>query len=446
MNRRLEAIKSIRTGTSNVSESTEIKSSILFQSRVFHRKLIEKLPKEAAENWLDVIDGKSKIDLKHVDIIAKELKIWAIQHGATHYTHWFQPLRRNGAEKHDSFLNKELHGEALETFSGRDLYQGEPDASSFPSGGLRLTHEARGYTVWDPTNYPFLMETGGGLTLYIPALFFTFEGSSLDYQIPLLRSEEKLNQAVEKLFTLFHHPVESVYSTLGAEQEYFLIDRSYFLLRPDLFLSGRTLFGRKPAKGQELEEHYFSSMSNRVLSFGLEFEEKALRLGIPLKTRHSEVAIAQYEVAPLFEKASIAASHNLLLMRIMEEVAIKHNLACLFHEKPFKGFNGSGKHNNWSIATSKGKNLLNPDENSLIFLTLLTAILRGVYVGSGLLRASIASFGNDQRLGGSEAPPSILSIYLGEELENIVREILGEKKRRTEILEYRSKNQVFTKV
>lgn len=428
MNARLEAARNIGKRNRSLSETGQIKHSAQFGSRVFHRGLIQELPKHVAQNWLDVLDGKAKFDPNHADAVAETLKNWAMQHGASHFTHWFQPLTNASAEKHDSFLSWGPHGTVIEKFRGKELLRGEPDASSFPSGGLRVTHEARGYTAWDPTVFPFLWEGGDGLTLCIPSVFFSWKGSPLDHRIPLLRSEEKLNTAVLKLLHLCGQAAGRAFSTLGAEQEYFVIDRSLFLLRPDLLLSGRTVFGAKPPKGQELEDHYFGSVKDRVMAFMREFEEAALRLGVPVKTRHNEVAPAQHEVAPLFERASLAIDHNVLLMELMRGIALKHDLACLLHEKPFMGINGSGKHNNWSIATDLGENLLDPQENSLVFLTLLTAVLRAVHEHAGLLRASIASAGNDHRLGGSEAPPTILSVYLGEALEKLVEGILQGKK------------------
>ncbi|MBU6446531.1 MAG: glutamine synthetase III, partial [Verrucomicrobia bacterium] len=399
MNARLEAIKNIGKRNRKLPESYQIKPSAQFATRVFHRALIENLPKEAARNWLDVLDGKAKFDPAHADVIAEALRNWAMKHGASHYTHWFQPLTHASAEKHDSFLNWGPNGAVLEKFRGKELLRGEPDASSFPSGGLRATHEARGYTAWDPTVFPFLWEGGDGITLCIPTVFFSWKGEPLDHKIPLMRSDEKLNRAALKLCKLTGTDATRVFSTLGAEQEYFVIDRSLFFLRPDLVLAGRTVFGAKPPKGQELEDHYFGAVKDRVMAFMREFEGAALQLGIPVKTRHNEVAPAQHEVAPLFERASLAIDHNILLMELMRSYAQKHDLACLFHEKPFMRINGSGKHNNWSMATDTGLNLLDPQENSLLFLTLLTAVLRAVHEHAALLRASIASAGNDHRLG-----------------------------------------------
>jgi glutamine synthetase len=425
MNARLETVRHIGKRTKSLHE--HIKHSAQFATRVFHRGLIEELPKKAGQNWLDTIDGKAKFDPENAEVIADALKDWALKKGATHYTHWFQPLTNAGAEKHDAFLSWGPHGTALEKFRGKELLRGEPDASSFPSGGLRATHEARGYTAWDPTVYPFLWEGGDGMTLCIPSFFFSWKGMALDHKIPLLRSEEKLNGVALKLLRLCGVEAGRVFSTLGAEQEYFAIDRSLYLLRPDLYLAGRTVYGAKPPKGQELEDHYFGTVKDRVLAYMRDFEDAALRLAIPVKTRHNEVAPAQHEVAPLFERATLAIDHNVQLMELMRQIALKHDLACLLHEKPFQGINGSGKHNNWSLATDTGLNLLDPQENSLVFVTLLTAVLRAVHEHAALLRATIASAGNDHRLGGSEAPPTILSVYLGEALEQFVHGLIHEK-------------------
>lgn len=426
MSTKRQALKGIETKPKSLKNGADQKN-FAFGQRVFHRGLIEKLPKDAAHNWLGVLDGREVLDPRQADVIAAALKNWAISHGSTHFTHWFQPLTHAGAEKHDSFLNWAPDGSIIQNFRGKDLLSGEPDASSFPSGGLRITHEARGYTIWDPTSYPFLWESAEGLTLCIPSLFFSFKGEPLDHKLPLLRSEEKMNQAVLKLLHLAHTPAKRAYSTLGIEQEYFLIDRELFYLREDLFLTGRTLFGAKPPKGQELEDHYFSAIKERTIAYMREFEEAALKLGIPLKTRHNEVAPAQHEVAPLFERASLAIDHNVLLMELMRSLAEKHELACLFHEKPFNGINGSGKHNNWSIATDTGLNLLDPEGDPFLFFTTLTAVIKAVHEHAALLRATIGSAGNDHRLGGSEAPPTILSIYLGEVLEQEVLSLIEGK-------------------
>lgn len=400
------------------------RQSHLFAARVFGRRQIEQsLPKKQASNWLAAMESKGKIEKEYLDLFSDALKEWALRFGATHFTHWFQPLTGLGAEKHDSFLSRRGDG-MLESLSGRELLQGEPDASSFPNGGLRCTYQARGYTVWDPTTPPFLWNSAEGLTLCIPSLFYSWKGDALDYKIPLLRSDQKIEEAALRLLKLSKVAAGSVFSTLGPEQEYFAIDKSFFEAREDLVLSGRTVYGARPPKGQELEDHYFASLNERTLAFMREFEEEALLLAIPVKTRHNEVAPSQHEVAPLFERASLAADRNLILMEIMRKVAARHNLACLFHEKPFAGLNGSGKHCNWSLATDTGLNLLDPKEDSFAFFTLLTAILRAVHEHSLLLRCSIASASNDHRLGGSEAPPTILSVYLGAALEECVEKII----------------------
>ena len=428
MNARVDAIKTIIQKKERKEEGEKEIHSLQFASHVFNLRQMElSLPKKVFENIKNTIDGKEKLDLDHADVIADALKTWSIKRGATHYTHWFQPLTDGSAEKHDSFLSWSGNGMVIEKFRGEDLFRGEPDASSFPSGGLRSTHEARGYTSWDIASPPFLFEQNGVVTLLIPSFYFSWTGEILDHKVPLLRSEEKLRTQVLRLLKMAEFPAERVFSTLGIEQEYFLIDRSFYSLRSDLMLGGRTVLGARPAKGQELEHHYFGSLNDRVISYMYDFEEAAIRLGIPVKTRHNEVAPAQHEIAPLFENGPLAVDHNLLLMELMRKTALKHDLVCLFHEKPFAKVNGSGKHHNWSIATDTGHNLLNPKENSVVFLSLLAAILKAAHDHAGLLRASIASAGNDHRLGGSEAPPTILSVYLGEALEKIVDDIIHEK-------------------
>jgi len=383
------------------------------------------LPKRAFSNLQAAIDGKEKLESQTTDAIAEALKSWAIENGATHYAHWFQPLNDAFAEKQDSFLSLDSRGAPIEQFHGKDLLRGEPDASSFPSGSLRSTHAARGYTVWDTSSSPFLWDEGVGVTtLCIPALFFSWEGDALDYKIPLLRSEEKIQEVGCRLLNLYGIPTEKVFSTLGPHQEYFVIERSLFFKRPDLVLSGRTVCGAKPPKSQELEDHYFGRFPDQMLSFMRDFEDAAELLGIPVKTRHKEVAPRQYEVVPLFEKSSIAIDHNFLLMELMKKFARKHKLVCLFHEKPFAGINGSGKHCNWSLATDSGLNLLDPEGNPLVFLTLITAVIHAVYENASLLRASIASPGNQYRLGGDEAPPAIVSVYLGDWLEGVIEKII----------------------
>lgn len=398
-----------------------------FGRRVFSRSVMQKmLPKEIYRNLLQAMEGQEKIKQEYADTIAVAIKEWAMSHGATHYSHWFQPLTGASAEKHDAFIDWNTPDGVIEKFSGKQLIQGEPDASSFPSKGLRTTYEARGYTGWDPTSPIFLWKGGDGLTLCIPSVFFSWKGDVLDSKIPLLRSDQRINQSVLRLLRLTNLPACYVNSTIGLEQEYFVIDRSLRNLRPDLVLLGKTVLGAPSAKGQELQDHYFGSVKDRILAFMQAFEMAAIELGIPVKTRHNEVAPAQHEVAPVFEKASAAIDHNLLLMELMRQIAQQQGLACLLHEKPFAGINGSGKHCNWSIATDKNLNLLDPTDtphNNLHFLILLTAILHGVFQHSGLLRASIGSASNDYRLGGHEAPPAIISVYLGQELEALLDEI-----------------------
>jgi glutamine synthetase len=352
------------------------------------------------------------------------MKEWAISKGATYYTHWFQPMTGLTAEKHDSFISIVGPGKVIEKFSGNKLIQGEPDASSFPSGGIRATFEARGYTAWDPSSPAFIIESALGKTLCIPTIFISYHGEALDKKLPLLRSDEALNKAAVGLLKLFgHRDVKKVYSTCGAEQEYFLIDKNYYNLRQDLIMTGRTLVGAPSPKGQQLEDQYFGTIKERVVNFMFEVAEEAYRLGIPLMTRHNEVAPHQYEFAPIFEESNIAADHNQLLMELMKKTALRHNLVCLLHEKPFSGVNGSGKHLNWSLSDDKGNNLLNPGEtpeDNLQFLTVLAAVLRAVYLHADLLRASVALAGNEHRLGANEAPPAIISVFLGDQLSAIL--------------------------
>lgn len=406
------------------------KSSGCFGKRVFNRSTMQKmLPREIYDNIVAAMEGREKIKEEYADPIAVAMKEWAVGLGATHYCHWFQPLTGAAAEKHDAFIEWESNDDVIEKFTGKQLIQGEPDASSFPSGGLRTTFEARGYTGWDPTSPVFVWKAGDGITLCIPSVFFSWTGAVLDSKIPLLRSDKKINDATLRLLKLTGVQANSVYSTLGTEQEYFVIDRALRNLRPDLVMLGRTVIGALPAKGQEMQDHYFGTVKDRILCFMHDVEERALELGIPLKTRHNEVAPAQHEFAPVFEKASMAIDHNILLMELLRQVALQHNLYCLLHEKPFHNFNGSGKHCNWSLSTDTGINLLNPTdtpENNLHFLILLTAVVYGVHKHSTLLRASIGTATNDFRLGGHEAPPAIISMYLGEELEELLNSIESE--------------------
>lgn len=421
------AANSRQASTKEMINNTPISTPELFGSKVFNRQVMHQmLPKEVYQNVIDAMESRGAIRPEFADAIALAMKEWAINHGATHYTHWFQPLTGASAEKHDAFLDWGDGDTVIDEFSGKQLIQGEPDASSFPSGGLRSTYEARGYTGWDPTSPVFLLEAGDGVTLCIPSVFFSWTGEVLDAKIPLLRSDKKLNAAVLRLLHLTGIQAERVYSTLGLEQEYFVIDRSLRNERPDLLLLGKTVYGALPSKGQELQDHYLGAVKDRILAFMRDFENEALKLGIPVKTRHNEVAPAQHEVAPIYENASRAVDHNILLMELMRHVAVKHGLACLLHEKPFQGLNGSGKHCNWSVSTDTGINLLDPSDapgNNFHFLVLLTAILHAVHKHSALLRAAIGSASNDYRLGGHEAPPAIISVYLGEELETILGNI-----------------------
>jgi glutamine synthetase len=385
------------------------------------RKHISKSTFEAFKTWMS--EGKT-ITLEQANEIATAMKDWAVAKGATYYTHWFQPMTGLTAEKHDSFISIVGPGKVIEKFSGSKLIQGEPDASSFPSGGIRATFEARGYTAWDPSSPAFIIESKLGKTICIPTIFISYHGEALDKKLPLLRSDEALNKAAVGLLRIFgHKDAKKVFSTCGPEQEYFLIDKNYYNLRQDLVMCGRTLTGAPSPKGQQLEDQYFGTIKERVVNFMFEVAEEAYKLGIPLMTRHNEVAPHQYEFAPIFEEANLAADHNQLLMELMKKIALRHNLVCLLHEKPFAGINGSGKHLNWSLSDNKGNNLLNPGEtpeDNLQFLAVLVAVLRAVYMHSDLLRASVAMAGNEHRLGANEAPPAILSVYLGEQLTAII--------------------------
>jgi glutamine synthetase len=400
----------------------------IFGELVFgDRQMRARLPEAAYLALRSCMQQGKELDPTLADLVANAMKEWAIEHGATHFTHWFQPMTGLTAEKHDSFLNF-TDGELLLEFSGKQLVKGEPDASSFPSGGLRATFEARGYTAWDPTSPAFLRKTVNGATLCIPTAFCSWTGEALDKKTPLLRSCEALSrQAVRLLHVLGDTNVQYVVTTLGAEQEYFLVDRDLFLLRPDIVASGRTLIGARPPKGQELEDHYFGSISPRVLAFMMEVERELWRLGVPVKTRHNEVAPMQFELAPIFERTTIATDHNMLTMEVLRQVAQRHGFVCLLHEKPFAGINGSGKHNNFSMATDAGVNLLEPGQTpgqNMRFVVVLTAVLRAVDLNADLLRASIAHAGNDHRLGANEAPPAILSAYLGEQLTDVVESLI----------------------
>ncbi len=385
------------------------------------QKHISKETLEAFKLWMN--EGKT-ISLKQANEIANAMKDWAMSKGATYYTHWFQPMTGLTAEKHDSFISISGPGKVIEKFSGSKLIQGEPDASSFPSGGIRATFEARGYTAWDPSSPAFIMESRLGKTLCIPTIFVSYHSDALDQKLPLLRSDEALSKAAVGLLELFgHKDIKKVYSTCGPEQEYFLIDKNYYNLRQDLVMANRTLVGAPSPKGQQLEDQYFGTIKERVLNFMFEVAEEAYKLGIPVTTRHNEVAPHQYEFAPIFEESNLAADHNQLLMDLMKKVALRHGLVCLLHEKPFAGINGSGKHLNWSLADNKGNNLLKPGdtpEDNLQFLAILSAVFRAVYYHADLLRASVAMAGNEHRLGANEAPPAIISVFLGEQLTRIL--------------------------
>ncbi|PRY44281.1 glutamine synthetase [Spirosoma oryzae] len=385
------------------------------------------LSPEAYLKVTEAIYTNGPIDRAIADEVAGAMKSWAVSKGATHYTHWFQPLTGETAEKHDAFFDISADGKAMEKFKGSALVQQEPDASSFPNGGLRNTFEARGYTGWDPSSPAFLMDNGaGGKTLCIPSVFISYTGEALDYKTPLLKSLNALDRAATAVCQYFDRSITKVTPTLGPEQEYFVVDRALFYARPDLVLAGRTVFGHQPARGQQLDDHYFGSIPPRVNAFMVDFEFESMKLGMPVRTRHNEVAPGQFEVAPTFEEVNLAIDHNALLMDLMEKVAEKHNLKVLFHEKPFSGINGSGKHNNWSMGTNTGVNLLAPTSKPkeiLRFLTFLVNVIKAVHDNADLLRATIASAGNEYRLGANEAPPAIVSIFLGETLTKTLEDL-----------------------
>ncbi|HEX6135003.1 MAG TPA: glutamine synthetase III [Longimicrobiales bacterium] len=384
-----------------------------------------RLPKTTYKALIQTIDRGAELDPAVADAVALAMKEWAIERGATHFTHWFHPLTGQTAEKHDSFITPNVGGGAVAEFSGKDLIQGEPDASSFPSGGLRATFEARGYTAWDPTSPAFLMEGPSGCYLAIPTAFASWAGDALDTKLPLLRSEHALEVQVRRALKLFGVEATHVRTTLGPEQEYFLIDQEFYYRRPDLVTTGRTLVGAKPPRGQELEDHYFGTIPERILSFMMEVERELYRLGVPVKTRHNEVAPGQFEMAPIYENANIAADHQQLMMALLRKIARKYGLVALLHEKPFAGVNGSGKHLNWSFGT-ESHNLLEPGDNphdNRQFLFFCTAVLRAVERHQDLIRASVAYAGNDHRLGANEAPPAIISVFLGDQLTDVFEQI-----------------------
>jgi len=410
-----------------MSEQTE---SVMgtFGTRVFNEATMrECLPKAVFKSLKKTLDGIQPLDPATADVIANAMKDWAIAKGATHFCHWFQPMTGSTAEKHDAFISPTPEGKTIMVFSGRELTQGEPDASSFPSGGLRATFEARGYTAWDCTSPVFVKHDGKNITLYIPSAFCSYTGEALDKKTPLLRSMDALNkQALRVLKALGNTHSARVTATMGPEQEYFLIDRAFYEERLDLILAGRTLFGAKPPRGQELDDHYFGSLDERVASFMNEVNNELWKLGVSAKTQHNEVSPAQYELAPVFATVNVATDHNQLTMETLQKVATRHDFVCLLHEKPFSGVNGSGKHNNWSMVTDDGINLLDPGDtphDNMVFLVMLCAVISAVDKNAKLLRASVANTGNEHRLGANEAPPAIVSVFLGDQLTDIYEQL-----------------------
>lgn len=420
---RFKALEAVLTRTPVNVTLPSNKVSEFFGENVFGIDAMrEYLSEEAFNSVMSAMQQGTQIDRKMADQVASSMKAWANSKGATHYTHWFQPLTGTTAEKHDAFFEPTEGGRAIERFGGGQLVQQEPDASSFPNGGIRNTFEARGYTAWDPTSPAFVM----GKTLCIPTIFVAYTGEALDFKTPLLKALHALDKAAVDVCQYFDKNVTKVTSTLGWEQEYFLVDEALYNARPDLSMTGRTLFGHTPAKGQQLEDHYFGSIPDRATSFMRDFEIESLKLGIPIKTRHNEVAPNQFECAPVFEECNLAVDHNQLLMDVMEKVARRHNFRVLLHEKPFAGVNGSGKHNNWSMGTNTGKNLLSPGKTpktNLQFLTFFINTVKAVHDNADLLRASIATANNDHRLGANEAPPAIMSVFLGTQLSNVLDEL-----------------------
>lgn len=427
---RFEALKTVYKRKA-VEVEHNIKLSELYGANVFgYEKMKSYLSKEAFQAIERSTMKGLALDRSYADQIAAGMKQWALEKGCTHYTHWFQPLTGSTAEKHDAFFEPAGNEKGIEKFSGNALVQQEPDASSFPNGGLRNTFEARGYTAWDPSSPAFIMEYPSGNTLCIPTVFVSYTGEALDFKAPLLKALHQLEEATVAVCQgYFDRNVKKAHASLGIEQEYFLVDEAMFNARQDLMISGRTLVGHPPAKGQQLEDHYFGSIPERVHSFMVEVENEAIKLGIPLKTRHNEVAPAQFECAPMFEEVNLAIDHNQLLMDLMEKIGRKHNLRVLFHEKPFAGINGSGKHNNWSLITDTGVNLLSPGstpKNNLQFLTFFINVIKAVHDHADLLRASIASAANDHRLGANEAPPAIMSVFIGSQLTKVLNDFKKE--------------------
>ncbi len=415
-------------GDNSMSENNSRSIQEIYGTNVFNLKTMRNyLSEKAYKSLSDTIKNGTRLDPNIADEVAEAMKTWAISKGATHFSHWFQPLTGITAEKHDSFISPDGEGGVILEFSGKRLIQGEPDASSFPSGGLRPTFEARGYTGWDPTSPAFIKESPQGSTLCIPTYFIGWNGEALDKKTPLLRSMKAISLQIGRLAKLFNiKETQQSFATLGGEQEYFLIDREYYYQRIDLVQTGRTLFGREPAKHQQMADHYFGAIRTRVIAFMEDLDREMWKLGAPVTTRHNEVAPAQFEIAPIFENLNLAVDHNMLLMEVMQKVAEKHGLACLLHEKPFAGVNGSGKHNNWAISGPDGKNWLSPGNNpheNAKFLVMLAAVIQAVDTWAALLRATVASAGNDHRLGSHEAPPAIISIFLGAQLNDIIDQI-----------------------
>jgi glutamine synthetase len=429
MNLRKQAIASIAAKVSPDKVSAREKQiTEIYGEDVFNLKTMKDfLPKPVYKKLLATINNGTTLDANIADDVANAMKRWAISKGASHYTHWFQPLTGSTAEKHDSFIEPDCEGGVMLNFSGKTLIQGEPDASSFPSGGIRATFEARGYTAWDPTSPAFIKRDDVGATLCIPTAFCSYTGEALDKKTPLMRSMQAVSAQAKRVLACFGEKAEGrVVATLGPEQEYFLIDKEIYLARPDLVQTGRTLFGNVPPKHQQLDDHYFGAIKTRVLNYMSEVDQELWKLGIPAKTRHNEVAPAQFEIAPMFEELNIAVDHNMLVMETLRKVAERHGLVCLLHEKPFAGVNGSGKHNNWSLTSPEFGNLLEPGQNpheNAIFLTFLCAVIQAVDTHADLLRSAVAGAGNDHRLGANEAPPAIISIFLGEQLADVIEQI-----------------------
>lgn len=433
MSTRLSSVQSIHQRKEDrrfVSNTKDTQIVSLFGSNVFGDEAIKKyIMRDAYESLMRSIETGERIDEKTADFVAVGMKNWAMDKGATHYTHWFQPMTGKTAEKHDSFFKLDKKGNPIETFDGSTLVQQEPDGSSFPNGGLRQTHSARAYTVWDPSSYAFIQETSYGKVLYIPAIFITYNGESMDLKTPLLKSIYTLDKAATAVCKLFDERINKVYPTLGWEQEYFIVDEALFNSRADLVMCGRTLFGNASARGQQLDDHYFATIPERVQDFMIDFEDDCHMLGIPVTTRHNEVAPTQFECAPHFEPSNIAADHNQVLMELLDKIAKRHNLRALLHEKPYKGINGSGKHNNWSMSTDTGENLFKGGDdpaNDLRFLTFFINTLKAVDDHAELLRASIATTGNEHRLGANEAPPAIISVFTGNDIAVVLEDFLND--------------------